>query len=178
MATANEPAAGPPAAVPPHPPLRPDSWAFKYGALAKGQFGYDKSGLTPTDYVGLSFPKAEDAGVAAIENFQRAKIRGFTTRELGQLDCLPTRELVPGNLRNEIIPLLQRDRWETTPAQPDLTRDYTYPLPDGRGMWAGNNDVVWNVLEPICILASRMLMSIHTMPWVCPYHSSLSPVDW
>ena len=136
--------------------------------MAKGQFGYDKSGFSPTEYPALSFPKtSEDERIAAIERFQRKKLHGFTARELGQLDCLPTRELSPGNLENDIIPLLRRDRWETVPAQPDFTRDHMYPLANGKEMWSGDNDEVWNVLEPICRLASRMLLSLHMTPWVC-----------
>ncbi|KAE9369944.1 hypothetical protein N431DRAFT_345678 [Stipitochalara longipes BDJ] len=165
MATAIGPAPKPSGAAPPRLALRPDSWAFKYGGLAEGRFGYDKSGFSPTEYVLPSIGTTENAITVEIEKFQRANIYGFTSRELGELDCLPTRELEPGNLQNGIIPILRRERWERFPAQPDLTRDHLYPLQNGNGMWSGDNPEVWAILEPVVKLASRMLMSIHVMPW-------------
>jgi hypothetical protein len=142
------------------------SWAVKYGALANGRFGSNKSGFTPIDYVFPTLGSTPDPNVMAIENFQRENLFAFTSRELGQLDYLPTRELMPGNLQNDIMPLLQRENWETAPAHPDFTRDHLYPLQNGKGMWSADNDEVWSVVEPIVKLASRMLMSVHVMPWV------------
>jgi len=178
MATPTGPVPGPSEAAPPYrPALRLDSWAVKYGIASKGQFGLDKSGFAPIEYDLPSFRTTKDPEIAAIEKFQRGNMGGFTSAELGQLDCLPTRELTSGNLQNDIIPMLRRDRWERVPAQPDLTRDHMYPLSNGNGIWSADNPEVWKILEPILRLASRMLMSIHVMPWVhCP-HSSLSYID-
>jgi hypothetical protein len=143
-----------------------ESWAVKYGATANGKFG-SKSGFSPMDYVLPALGQTFEPTLAAIENWQREIFYGFTSRELDQLDCLPTRELKPGNLQNAILPILQRENWERTPAQPDLTRDHLYPLPNGQGMWSANNDVVWKIMEPIVRLSSRMLTSVHVTPWVC-----------
>jgi hypothetical protein len=33
-------------------------------------------------------------------------------------------------------------------------------------MWSADNDEVWNIMEPIVRLASRILTSVHVMPWV------------
>jgi hypothetical protein len=145
--------------------LGPETWAVKYGATADGKFG-NKSGFTPTEYVLPTLAQSLDPETERIEKFQRSKLYEFTSRELGQLDCLPTRELAPGNLQNSVIPILRRENWERAPAQPDFTRDHLYPLKNGNGMWSADNDVVWKVIEPIARLASRMLRSIHMVPWV------------
>jgi hypothetical protein len=156
---------------------RPEAWTTKYGAMANGRFGIDKSGFSPTEYTLPILGQSTDPDIDKIEAFQRNQLYGFTSRELGQLDCLPTRELTPGNLQNGIIPMLQRENWERTPAQPDFTRGYLYPLKNGNGMWSADNDAVWDVMEPIIILASRMLLSVHVMPWVRPLESYVVPTN-
>ena len=123
------------------------------------------------DYVLPALGQTSEPTITAIEKWQREILYGFTSRELDQLDCLPTRELKAVSLRNSILPILRRENWEKAPAQPDLTRDHLYPLQNGRGMWSADNDVVWNVMEPIVRLASRMLTSIHVTPWVILCHS-------
>jgi hypothetical protein len=150
----------------PAPAPGPESWAVKYGAMASGRFG-SKSGFSSTSYVVPTLGQAPEPIIITIEKFQRNNLYGFTSRELGQLDCLPTRELKPGNLQNDILPILQRENWERAPAQPDFTRDHLYPLKNGNGMWSADNDEAWNVMEPIVRLTSRMLTSVHVMPWVC-----------
>jgi hypothetical protein len=150
--------------------LGPESWSVKYGATANGKFG-SKSGFSPMDYVLPALGQNSEPTITAIEKWQREILYGFTSRELDQLDCLPTRELKAVSLRNSILPILRRENWEKAPAQPDLTRDHLYPLQNGRGMWSADNDVVWNVMEPIVRLASRMLTSIHVTPWVILCHS-------
>jgi len=138
-------------------------WAKRYGALP----GTNKSGLTPIDYL---FPApvtaAQSQEVARIEQFQQLKFMGFTTRELGQLDTLCTRDLVSGNLSNGIISFLQRDSWERRPARPEFQRKHLYRLKNGSGKWVARNSEVWRILEPIVRLASRILMSTHLLPWV------------
>ena len=147
----------------------PESWAVKYGATANGKFG-SKSGFSPLDYVFPTLGQTPEPTITAIEKWQRGIFYGFTSRELDQLDCLPTRELKSSNLRNSILPILQRENWEKAPAQPDLTRDHLYPMQNGRGMWSADNNVVWSVMEPIVRLASRILTSIHVTPWVILCH--------
>ncbi|EKD17696.1 uncharacterized protein L3040_003578 [Drepanopeziza brunnea f. sp. 'multigermtubi'] len=159
--------------LPPLPPLpsprplagprRPlTTWARKYGLFSPTSH---KSGYTPTEYkfptLGAVFPDSSDR----YEQYQRKNLNGFTTRELGQLDCLPTRELIPGNLPKYILPMLARQNWETNPVQPDFPRSDLYALEDGRGMWSAHNDVVWPILEPILVLASKILGSAHLLPW-------------
>ena len=113
----------------------------------------------------------------ALETHQKKIFMGFTSQELFILDCLPTRELQPGNLALDIIPLFDRTRWQTGPIKPDLTRDNLYPLSDGRGLWLGDNDVVWDMMEPILRLASQMIMATHLLPWVLDFCLSLDFTD-
>jgi hypothetical protein len=138
-------------------------WAKRYGALP----GTNKSGLTPIDYL---FPAPTSATqsqeVFQSEQFQQFKLMGFTTRELGQLDALCTRDLVPGNLSNGILSFLQRDAWERRPARPEFQRKYFYRVKGSSGTWIARNDEVWRVLEPCVRLATRILMSTYLLPWV------------
>jgi hypothetical protein len=124
-----------------------------------------RSGYTP---IALSFPTfaPPSQSVLTHEKFQRERLKGFTSAELAQLDCLPTRELLPGDLQNAIIPLFQRDYWETAPPKPDFTRNNLYPLKNGNGLWTAANDAVWHLMQPSLQIASRMLMSAHMLPWV------------
>ncbi|KAH7370195.1 hypothetical protein BKA65DRAFT_445034 [Rhexocercosporidium sp. MPI-PUGE-AT-0058] len=90
---------------------------------------------------------------------------GFSSRELGQLDCLPTRELLPSTLPKFILPMLRIENWETVPVQPDFPRDALYPMANGQGMWVASNPLIWPILEPVLILATKMLTSIYVLPW-------------
>lgn len=85
-----------------------------------------RSGLTPDE---PAFPYLGPSPYAGrnVKNYQRNKLLGFTTEELARLDCLPTRELRPGNLQNDILPLLRRDRWERQ-VHPDYYRADLYPI--------------------------------------------------
>lgn len=116
------------------------NWAGKYEA----QFGI-KSGLTPIEYLFPSLIPARDrVERKEIEEWQKQQLLGFT-RELAQLSCLCTRELKNANLGHFIIPLLQKDNWESVPAQPEFTRSHLYPLKtgivysDSPGYWTAHN---------------------------------------
>jgi hypothetical protein len=101
------------------------------------------------------------------EDFQRKKLQGFTTRELTQLDAITasSRNLPPATLANDIIPLLQKYRWEKTPPKA-FTRTDLYPLSNGNGLWVMDNPEVARIMEPILRLASRILLSSYMLPWV------------
>lgn len=125
-----------------------------------------KSGFTPVDYL---FPsnstEANSVKILRIEEYQRSKLFGFTTRELTQLDAISSRKLRPATLRNGIIPLLRKERWEKV--QPDaFTRRDLCEMKDGKGKWSLHNPVVERVMMPSLRLASRVLMSAHVLPWV------------
>lgn len=139
-------------------------FARKYGVLT----GTHRSGLTPDEgsipYIG-SPVDTWDPKLA--RSYQRSLFQGFTSEELQRLDCLPTRELKPGNLQNQVLPIMGRGTWDAGPL-PDYDRDFFYPLQDGNGLWdVSSRDDIWNALQPCLILASRILMSAHLMPWVC-----------
>ncbi|OWP02859.1 hypothetical protein B2J93_3439 [Marssonina coronariae] len=149
--------------IPPSNPTRPlTAWARKYGQFSPTNH---KSGYTPTEYRFPVLGATNQSPEAQYEEFQKRKLFGFTTRELAQLDCLPTRELKPSTLASHIMPILRRENWEQAPLQPDFSRSNLYPLADGRGMWSAHNDVVWDVLEPILILASKFIGSAYVLPW-------------
>jgi len=139
----------------------------------KGVVISHKSGFTPIDIAFRSttpLSKNEQLETHRMERFQRHELYGFTTNELARLDCLPLRDLRQGNFPpSAILPILQRGNWETTPQYPDWDRIHLYPLHNGNGMWVASNDEVWRVMEPICSLATRMLLSVHLLPWVGVY---------
>ncbi|TVY82906.1 hypothetical protein LSUE1_G001889 [Lachnellula suecica] len=133
------------------PKLTP--WAERYGVMYNGS---NQSGYTPTEAI---IPgQAETHEILNSEQFQKQRLLTFTTRELGQMDALTTRELKSGSLQNAIIPFLQRENWETAAPSPDLPRTYLYQLADGTGLWSASNNEVWDVLRPCVTIASRILI--------------------
>lgn len=146
----------------PLPPLT--EFARKYGV---SKFSTFQSGLTPND---PSFPSLLQPSPLPNEAYQRRGLYGFTTEELARKDCLPIRELKPGNLQNGIIDVLKRENWEKSARKPRFTyhsRTSLYKMKNGKGYWTMVNDEAWNVMVPCLKLASRMIMSAHTIPWVC-----------
>jgi hypothetical protein len=138
--------------------------ARKYGQIP----GSHKSGYTPLDYLFPAMITSEDAQrIKTVEEFQRMKFLGFTTRELNQLDAISSRVLKPLSLESGIIPLLWKDRWEKTPPTA-FTRKELYPLSNGKGLWIMDNPEVERVMGPVLRLASRILMSTHILAWVLP----------
>ncbi|KAL5323693.1 hypothetical protein ACEPPN_008234 [Leptodophora sp. 'Broadleaf-Isolate-01'] len=146
--------------APPSLPLT--AWARKYGRFSATD---QKSGLTPTEYAFARLGEQWTPDGNIYEEHQKRKLIGFTSRDLGQLDCLPTRELVPSSLPKFILPMLRIENWETEPVQPDFPRDALYPMANGQGMWVASNPVIWPILEPILVLATKMLTSIYVLPW-------------
>ncbi|KAG4440734.1 hypothetical protein IFR05_003778 [Cadophora sp. M221] len=138
------------------------AWARKYGRFSVND---NKSGLTPTEYAFARLGDQWRPDGNIYEEHQKRKLMGFTSRELGQLDCLPTRDLVPSSLPNFILPMLRIENWETEPAQPDFLRDTLYPMANHQGMWVASNPVIWPILEPVLILATKLLTSFYVLPW-------------
>lgn len=138
----------------------------------KGNESY--SGLTP---IALMFPekqtKEEREYMQGREAFQRDNLLGFTSRELAELDVISSRKLKDGNLRNGILPIMERDRWETRPPYPHWRRNHLYKVTNAPGYWSVDNPDVWRVLEPCLRLASRYVMSMHCLPWVRVLHPHL-----
>ncbi|KAN0095999.1 hypothetical protein V8E51_014804 [Hyaloscypha variabilis] len=100
-------------------------------------------------------------------DLRKEMFEGFTSRELVDLDVWTTRELKAGDLSNPIMDLLHRDRWEKGPDVkterenlPSLRRNNV-----GKGDWTAANADIYAELEPVLMIASRILMSIHLVPW-------------
>ncbi|KAF4635704.1 hypothetical protein G7Y89_g2397 [Cudoniella acicularis] len=130
-------------------------WVLKYGAAPDKH----KSDLTPTAPRIPAQDPDEFYCLELIDNSQRQRLGGFTTRELADLDTLCVRDVTPGNLRNGVIQLLQRDSWGRIPAQPEFKRSDLYPLRGRPGEhWTAHNNEIWEILRPILKIASRILI--------------------
>jgi len=154
----------------------PTTLSLKYGDYGAPPPEYDfRSGLTPIDTLFPADPKnlsREEKLVQAqnkeIAEFQQEKFSGFTTRELVDLDVWTTRKLKAGDLQNPIISLLERQNWETGP-YPEVHRSQLPSLRNSTGEvgdWTAANDKIWEALKPAVQIASRVLDSIHLVPWV------------
>ncbi|TVY83745.1 hypothetical protein LSUE1_G001148 [Lachnellula suecica] len=141
----------------------------KYGVINKAT---GRSGLTPVDSlfpVDLKKPTGkalQDRKLdRRMEDYQRANLYGFTTRELVELDAITSRNLKTPNISNNILPVMGKDRWEI---QPDTQYGRTGSYPIGKGYsgdWNVRNPIVWAAIQPSLRLASRMLMNFHLLPW-------------
>lgn len=100
------------------------------------------------------------------QKLQQKRFRGFTSRELVDLDAITPRDLPKCTLTNGILPILRKDRWEKLPLTSSFVRTKLYDMPDGKGKWEMGNPVVEALMTPILKLASRMLASEHVLPWV------------
>lgn len=129
--------------------------------------GTSHSKLTPLEY---SFPRYitddEAASIQDRENYQVQNLHTFTTQDLVQQDVITDRKLKDSNLQNGIHPLMTRDRWENAPPTLSFGRTQLYTVRGGTGLWSSDNDEVWRVLEPCLKLATRTLLSMHTLGWV------------
>jgi len=71
------------------------------------------SGFTPSHLPPIfNLPEVQRDYIKKRESYQRAHFFGFTSAELWNMDILTTRTLRPGNLQNQILKIMQRDRWE------------------------------------------------------------------
>jgi hypothetical protein len=150
-----------PVIAPQAPMGQHSNFASKYGVRAIGDL---KSNLTPLQD---AFPTLRPTpNLEEKEDYQRQMFYGFTSNELNRLDCFPTRQISPGDLAGGILPMLQPDRWEVTPCQPDFTRDHLYPITNGTGNWIMSNPQVGNIMQQPLKIASRIMSSVQLLPWV------------
>ena len=148
--------------TPPYEPLT--AWAQRYGPWPN----HSKSHLTPTPHPCPDLDNTYDsAEIANTERWQRGQLNGFTTRELANLDALCIRDIDAGSLDHAILPLIDRNKWEKIPPQPEFTRNTLYQM-DGGGDWSMHNDEVWEMMKPVLRLATRYLLSASSLPWVGP----------
>jgi hypothetical protein len=104
------------------------------------------SGLSPIDRL---FPQISQGRTIrdkqVWEDYQRDKLRGFTTRELVDLDAVTSRKLRDGDLSHEIHPILSRCNWEKVP-DPRYPRTHMYKMPAGFGGSGECRTHLWRVL--------------------------------
>ncbi|KAF4635589.1 hypothetical protein G7Y89_g2498 [Cudoniella acicularis] len=150
-------------------------FAKKYNVLPKEEDKYDlfhrygKSGFTPTAPLTI-IPRTgnEIQHVAQIEASQKTFFYGFTARDLFDMGAFSDPEVKSTrNLTNPILPFLERHNWEypNDPRSKTLNRAffpieavgdcYTTP-PDRFGDWHVKNPIVWDLLDPILRLTSRI----------------------
>ncbi|KAF4635762.1 hypothetical protein G7Y89_g2330 [Cudoniella acicularis] len=149
--------------------IRADEWWQKYGTTRNA----------PVDLVFPTYPddvpprgktvRAREAKSKQIfEKRQRVNLRGFTARELVDLDVVSSRKLKAPNLTNQNLPSMTLDRWESH-RDPRHALDL-FPIDidelDLEGTWVANDDLVRPSLEPILQLATRMLLNASMTPWL------------
>jgi hypothetical protein len=147
-------------------------YANKYGEITDGS---GRSGLTPLE---LLFPgrsttslnQREKQVYEDVEEIQRDILKRYTTRELLNTDAISTRSLKKSNLCNRRNPAFKK--WEKTPNH-NFERKDLYPIGDGQGDWKANNPVVDKLLEPVLVLASRILGNMYKSEW----YAILIPVN-
>jgi hypothetical protein len=74
----------------------------------------------------------------------------FTTKDLLELDVISLRTFKKSNLRIPILPFLRRYQWDNG--------THTHKVSfDSKGFFTAHNPTIWTILEPVLVLASRML---------------------
>ena len=121
--------------------------------------GTGKSGLTPIDPVNPNVAvKPESQKERQLhEAYQRKYLRQFTSRELQDADSLEIENLALGGLGQvPLHPVFQRNKWS----------EEDEDIGDGiDGKWGGQNDKVWEVLQPCLRLATRLLENSQVGLW-------------
>lgn len=159
-------------------PLSPTPWPPKYASREEDEITIDQLEplpiIYPADLYKLTQYQREtiSATNASKEQHQKDKLRGFTTRQLYDLDAITNRKLRASTLDIEIHPAFRRKRWEED-VDPQLIRQHFYSLddmedkPDGLGgTWVAGNDLVWGVMEPVLRIATYIISNVHILPFV------------
>lgn len=138
-------------------------WAQKYGVHDTFQ---TRSGLTPTNPIFYD-PRLinKDSHFSSLddclnEQYQRETLKGFSTRELVELGAITSRPMNRGNLGNDILPFLRIDNWDDGSRTYRITNTGFFPY------FFPRNPQIWAMLEPILVLASRMLQESIMTPFV------------
>jgi hypothetical protein len=137
-------------------------WAQKFGAQ---KYGSTISGYTPVKPTIPGIPSQENCGRASQavsetirEQYQRHGLNDFTTQELVDLDAISSRRLRPSDLKGPIISFLTRDHWYNGREVGEKVIRI-YPLTDERFFghrWVGSSDIVWEILQPSLLIATKM----------------------
>jgi hypothetical protein len=116
---------------------------------------------------------------AKVENYQREHLKGFTTRELMDIDVISDRTMKLSSLTGPVLELFRR--WESEENAIHGTghgRDRAYYFDqllhqptDIEGPWVMENLLVNKAMQPVLRIATYMLESQHIIPWFsdCKY---------
>lgn len=118
----------------------------------------DRSGLTPIQPRPPGQRLSDSEKV--IEDYQRQKFKGLTTRELQEAGCLNKEIILPGDLSNDVHPLYEQDRWVPREKDLDLVMNG-----ENKGKLNGRNEIVWNALLPSIRPASRIIAASKMWIW-------------
>ena len=129
--------------------------------------GRNHSGLTPLGPPPLHPSPADLPNNIrrGVEEYQKTRLRGFTTQMLFDVDAITNRDLNPSDLQ-VLNPLFQRHRW-VRPPQTFLDSLPPNHVPSLTGVWNAHIDSIWTALHPCLCLASAILERLHNHPWVC-----------
>ena len=92
----------------------------------------------------------EEAILILRSSVEKEKFFSFTTKDLLELDVISLRSFKKCNLINPIVPFLRRNQWDNG------THAHKVAF-DSKGPFTAHHPTVWTLLEPVLILASRML---------------------
>lgn len=157
----------------------PKPWPDKYQTRGSDDDTITIDLLTPlpipNPYDLSKYTREERDAIEAVytefEEFQKDKLKGFTTRQLYDLDAITNRRLRASTLNLELHPAFRRDRWEVL-VDPTFNRklysmDDLADLPDGLGgEWVAGNDLVWRVIVPALRIATYIISSAYLLPFV------------
>ncbi|KAH6665754.1 hypothetical protein B0J14DRAFT_679087 [Halenospora varia] len=129
-----------------------------------------KSSYTPTHPPTIIHTAAEIQLIDTIERYQKNTFFGFSARDLLDMGALSESEVMNReSLTNPILPFLQIKNWESRTNQMLVPRRFCpieavgdcYSVPEGHdGLWHAHNPVVWQILEPILRLATRIYICV------------------
>ncbi|CZT45350.1 uncharacterized protein RSE6_05653 [Rhynchosporium secalis] len=105
---------------------------------------------------------------AAVQKYQRDMLKKFTTQDLVNLDVITDAKLKRSTLSTRPVhKLFTRGRWEVSPSL-DHARPKLYPLPNRPGLsgyWVYDNLYVKSAIMPALHIATKVMESVHMLPW-------------
>ncbi|QSZ33143.1 hypothetical protein DSL72_002729 [Monilinia vaccinii-corymbosi] len=154
----------------------PDSeFKKKYGPQP-GRPNDKHSGLTPIlPFISKTGIAISSRSILRREEKQRSMFRGFTAKELLDLDANITnsRPLKPSDLDSPIHPCFKRSRWLQRGPGHDPHSLGTL----GPGRWVASNDRVWKILQPTLRLVSLLLENINKDFYDSILRGPRTPID-
>lgn len=96
-----------------------------------------------------------------MEISQRERLNNFIVNELQDSGCWDKPNAKVGDLSGPIHPLYRKKRWGKVLAR-DPGQAIGYGVP---GNWSADNPRVWDALQPVLQLATKIISNIHLWPW-------------